>query len=148
MNRKIEFRGRCARSNDWVRGDLIHGVGWKSGYVYILPQSENLAYIKHCDPLDGVQVHPESVGQFTGMLDMNGVDVYEGDIVNLHNETFGYVTYSSEDDKINFEVRVAGCEYVLYRPDINLRWGRLSRAGELNWQCEVVDNIHKTQSIK
>ena len=43
MEREIKFRGRCVRSNDWVHGDLIHGVASKSGNLYILPNRINLA---------------------------------------------------------------------------------------------------------
>lgn len=81
MKRDIKFRGRCIKSNDWVFGDLIHGVGSKNGNVYILPNEVNLAYVKHCDPLDGVRVNTEMVGQLTGIKDRKGNDIYVGDIV-------------------------------------------------------------------
>ena len=77
----IKFRGRCKLSKNWAYGDLIHGVGTKNGKVFILPITLNLAYIEHCDPLDGVEVIPETVGQFTSFLSKNNEEIYCGDII-------------------------------------------------------------------
>lgn len=78
MKREILFRGYGILSNEWVEGDLIHGVGSKSGNIYILPNKVNLAYVKNCDPVDGVKVHPDSVGQFTGEM-WYDVKIWEND---------------------------------------------------------------------
>jgi len=78
MNRIILFRGLTA-SNEWVKGDLIKGMGAKHGKMYILPHVVNVAYLKGCDPIDGYNVKPESIGQFCDLHDKHGKRIFEGD---------------------------------------------------------------------
>jgi len=104
--RPIIFRGKRF-AGAWVEGDLIRGVGRKKGKMYILPIVENFAYLDGCDPLDGYEVIPETVGQYTGVNDNDGIKIFEGDYCSILDvttkptPTIGVVEYT---DQACFEV--------------------------------------------
>lgn len=69
--REIKFRGM--HNGKWVYGSYTHLTDMESGKPYIIPFGTNIF----------VDVEPESVGAFTGVLDNSTPpkEIYEGDIV-------------------------------------------------------------------
>lgn len=81
MDRQIKFRGKRADNGEWVYGDLEYNRA--KGIARIHSYDEDGNYI-------GQNVVDEStVGQFTGLKDCNGREIYEGDI--LDTKTSDYV---------------------------------------------------------
>ena len=78
MTREILFRGKRKDNDEWVYGFLIcmnYIDVWEQKVCY-----DGQEEIKYCTT-KSYQVIPETVSQFTGLVDKHGKKIFEGDII-------------------------------------------------------------------
>jgi uncharacterized phage protein (TIGR01671 family) len=122
--REIKFRGKKA-SGDWVFGELV-----------MSPTIDPAIYFEvgngSVKQMDWVYVNENTIGQYIGLKDKNGKEIYEGDIVTM--EDFGFtrerpfiVVYDNFDAGFKFRG-----VYCLVTP---------------NSKCEVIGNIEDNPNL-
>lgn len=80
--REILFRAQTGFERKWVEGYYSKEPGY-DGFVDVIVQ----------DTGEWVEVYPETLCEFAGRRDKNGVKIFEGDITRADNGHIGYVVF-------------------------------------------------------
>ena len=143
--REILFRGKCKTDNEWLYG-----------FPYVT--RKNAVKINwYCSEFGSMktdEVDPETVGQFTGLTDKNGVKIFEGDILRGFEYPFcsninGEFNYFAEivwfDDSSAFGI------YTFKNPKSNVRGISEGNTDYLEYfnadKWEVIGNIHDNPEL-
>ena len=131
--REILFRGKQVDNGKWVEGYLIHDEFCNIGITYI-------GYL-NWDGHNVCEVIPETVGQYTGLTDKNGKQIFEGDIVVCKQEINGnFIDYHIEVGFVEIKHGAFGLhrKQGYYRPFKD--WLE-------DYEYEVIGNIHDNPEL-
>lgn len=133
--RQIKFRGKRKDTDEWVYGDLVRNV--EGVFAVVTPYQMNMNNV-----CSDYEVEEDTIGQFTGLHDKNGKEIYEGDILQYIGrgaDIIGKIYYR--------EVTFKEGSFCIYCKDLNIHSpisGYITN-GVLGW--DVVGNIHDTPEL-
>ena len=136
--RTIKFRGKIVLGIEPLAMKKGH---WVEGHYYEdLQDGVWCSWIKECDDILHYKVDKETVGQFTGLLDKNGTEIYEGDIIGCHNPDIKHLIFYNEKQG-RFMAALNG--------DIDNDFVGVCGLDDSRWNAskEVIGNIHDTPEL-
>ena len=135
--REMKFRGKTLISGNWKYGDLVK--------YNATNEDETIFCIKEYDSIP-IEVDPKTVGQYTGLGDNSGYEIYEGDIVEVYDKMDG------KKRIIQWHEKKHGWAYKILE-DVYTRMGKslinsvhLINSKKTN-DIDIVGNIHDTPEL-
>ena len=131
--REIKFRGRDICTGEWLYGDLRQRVGCLPSIIHSFCNNGKLDY---CE----TPIHRDSLGQFTGLIDKNGNEIYEGDIIGCYNPDIKHLIFYNEKQG-RFMAALNG--------DIDNDFVGVCGLDDSRWNAskEVIGNIHDNPEL-
>lgn len=128
MKKEIKFRGMSL--NGWVYGNyvmLVDKLGDAVDCIWELGASR------------GTPVEYETIGQFTGVKDNNGTEIYEGDILST-DLSRPYLVVEFRNGAFMYQCHDSGSDYYDFMTSAN---------GDSNFTKyhEVIGNIHEDSHL-
>ena len=153
MKREIKFRGKIKTVNFEQKLALLNKPQsdgeWAYGDIHLQSKTPHIHVDSYCYPID-----IDTIGQFTGLKDKNGKEIYEGDIVEW---LFFYTIHSSngaDGDREELlkgviEWRQGGFVFRVLENDFeNAGWYSISDLHtETQTDVEVIGNIHDNPEL-
>ena len=140
--RKIKFRGKRIDNGEWVFGSFIPDALEGSNSDLVSYRHHSLRgfirrYNRGVGKMETIEVDRETVGQYTGLEDKNGTEIYEGDIIRHHDDILSKVFYNT-----------AHCAYLLQDISGNRNKCQCDRLGSYcSLWIEVIANIHDNPEL-
>ena len=145
--RTIKFKGKSLMNGQWVTGDLAHSLDGKLNILGFVEEEGKIGFT------GAHKIDPSSVCQFTGFLDKNGKEIYEGDV--LRSDAYPYSCLGN-NERDNYYAVVYYCEegacfgtVTAKNPSSDVRGisdGILDDVSREKMKSfEVVGNIHETE---
>ena len=123
--RTIKFRGKIKVTGKWMYGDITR-----------LYEDEFMQI-----DISDWDIFPETIGQFTGIVDRNGVEIYEGDIIQTYDSKGKPILHEVYylESEARFATKLIGYE--------NLNEGSLSQKWINELDFEVIGNIWDNREL-
>ena len=129
MNRVIKFRGKSLNTDNWVYGDLT--------------QRGKRMFVEY-------EVNPTTVGQFIGLFDKDGKEIYEGDIIRK-------ITKSGYPDNLIGEIVFQDGLFGIRNDSLyglpvlilvtESRWIDGNASGTSTYEYEVIGNVYDNEEL-
>ena len=134
--REILFRGKCNETCKY-NGQWIEGFYGEDDGKPIIAHSTDRGLI-------GYFCEPDSIGQYTGLTDKNGKKIFEGDVLNVHDQIPMFDGYDTDEIVYNGKVMYIKNQGMYVCEGNND--GNALCALNLD-KCEVIGNIHDNPEL-